>query len=222
MSRLFRTTQRNVVLPTRELIKTKGTDFRILSIISILSNVDNNTISGKNCRYTSNGKVNKNMKQICETLGMNTGQVARALRNLLKHESDEFRMVEKNIGGEVQYCYEINYDKGGFVKIPYNKLEKVLIGLGNNCIKLYCNLLWLCIEDGALTEKQLTQSYLLELMGLSKSSAKILKVATDTLVEVGLIKIRREWMVETKIIKGLPVSTTPKELLYYSIVVEED
>ena len=86
MSRLFRTTQRNVVLPTRELIKTKGTDFRILSIISILSNVDNNTISGKNCRYTSNGKVNKNMKQICETLGMNTGQVARALRNLLKQQ----------------------------------------------------------------------------------------------------------------------------------------
>lgn len=222
MSRLFKTKQKTVVLPTRELIKMKGTDFRILSIISILSNVDNNTLSGKNCRYTNNRKVNNNMKQICKTLGMNTGQVTRALRNLLKHESDEFSMVERKIGETVQYCYEIKYDKGGFVTIPYSKLEKVLIGLSNNCIKLYCNLLWLCVEDGSLVEKQLTQSYLLELMGLSKTSAKILKIATDTLVEHKLIKIRREWIVETKIVEGLPVSTTPKEILYYSIVVEED
>lgn len=222
MSRLFRTTQKTIVLPTKELIKTKSTDFRILAIISILSNVNNNTLSGKNCRYTSHRKVNSNMKQICKTLNMNTSQVARALRNLLKYESDEFRIVEKEVKGEIRHFYEIKYDKGGFVTIPYEKLEKVLIGLSNNCMKLYCNLLWLCVEDGALVERQLTQSYLLELMGLSKSSAKILKVATDTLVEVGLIKLRREWMVETKIVKGLPISTTPKELLYYSIVVEED
>lgn len=222
MSRLFKTTQKNVVLPTNELIKIKGTDFRILSIISILSNVDNNTLSGRNCRYTSNRKVNNNMKQICKTLGMNTGQVVRGLRNLLKHESDEFHVVEKEIKGEIQYFYEIKYSKGGFVTIPYEKLEQVLIGLGNNCLKLYSNLLWLCVKDGELTEKQLTQSYLLELMGLSKTSVKILKVATDTLVKQGLIKIRREWIVESKIIDGLPVVTTPKELLYYSIVTEEE
>ena len=221
MSRAFKTIQRDIVLPTSELIKIKGTDFRILSIISILSNVENNTISGENYRYTSNNKVNSNMKQICETLDMNTGQVLRALRNLLKYESDEFRIVEKEVNGEIQYFYEIKYYKGGFVKIPYDKLEKMLKGLNSNCIKLYCNLLWLCVEDGALVEKQLTQSYLLELMGLSRSSTKTLKVATDTLIEQGLIRIRREWVVESKIVDGLPVVTTPKELIFYSIVTEE-
>ena len=222
MSRLFKTTQRNIVLPTKELIKVKGTDFRLLAIFSILSNVSNNTISGKNCRYISNRKVNNNMKQICKVLGMNTGQVTRGLNNLLKHKSNEFRIVEKEIDGKLQYCYEISYDKGGFVTIPYNTLEKVLIGLGNNCIKLYANLLWLCVEDGEFVERQLTQSFLLEQMGLSKSSTKILKVATDTLVKQGLIRTRREWIVETDIKDGVLKTTTPKELLYYSIIMEED
>ena len=222
MSRLFRTSQKNIVIPTKELIKIKGTDFRVISIISMISNVDNNTLSGKNCRYTSSRKVNNNMQQICKTLNMNTGQVARGLRNLLKHESDEFRIIEKEVNGEVQHFYEIKYDKGGFVTIPYEKLEKVIIGLSNNCIKLYSNVLWLCVENGEFVEKQITQAHLLELMGLSKSSAKILKVATDTLIKQGLIETRREWIVESKIVDGLPVSTSPKEILHYSIVTERE
>ena len=104
--------------------------------------------------------------------------------------------------------------------ISRKKLERVTMGLSNNCKKLYFNLLELCEEDGKLVEKQLTQAYLLELMGLSETSTKILKVVTDTLVKQGLIKIRREWKVEVKEKDGLPVVTTPQEILYYSIVTE--
>ena len=104
--------------------------------------------------------------------------------------------------------------------ISRKKLEMVTMGLSNNCKKLYFNLLELCEEDGKLVEKQLTQAYLLELMGLSETSTKILKVVTDTLVKQGLIKIRREWKVEVKEKYGLPVVTTPKEILYCSIVIE--
>ena len=104
--------------------------------------------------------------------------------------------------------------------ISRKKLEMVTMGLSNNCKKLYFNLLELCEEDGKLVEKQLTQAYLLELMGLSETSTKILKVVTDTLVKQGLIKIRREWKVEVKEKDGLPVVTTPKEILYCSIVIE--
>lgn len=110
--------------------------------------------------------------------------------------------------------------KGYFGTISRKKLERVTIGLSNNCKKLYLNLLELCEEDGELVEKQLTQAYLLELMGLSEISTKILKVVTDTLVKQGLIKIRREWKVEVEEKDGLPVVTTPKEILYYSIVAE--
>ena len=104
--------------------------------------------------------------------------------------------------------------------ISRKKLERVTMGLSNNCKKLYFNLLELCEEDGKLVEKQLTQAYLLELMGLSETSTKILKVVTDTLVKQGLIKIRREWKVEVEEKDGLPVVTTPQEILYYSIVTE--
>lgn len=111
-------------------------------------------------------------------------------------------------------------NKGYFRIISRKKLERVTMGLSNNCKKLYLNLLELCEEDGKLVEKQLTQAYLLELMGLSETSTKVLKVVTDTLVKQGLIKIRREWKVEVKEKDGLPVVTTPKEILYCSIVAE--
>lgn len=110
--------------------------------------------------------------------------------------------------------------KGDFGTISRKKLERVTIGLSNNCKKLYLNLLELCEEDGELMEKQLTQAYLLELMGMSETYTKILKVATDTLIQQKLIKVRREWKVEVEEKDGLPVVTTPKEILYYSIVVE--
>ena len=65
---LVRTTQNNVVVPTKELIKNKNTDFRVLLSISTISNVDNTTISGSNSRYCSIRKVYRNMYKLCNCL----------------------------------------------------------------------------------------------------------------------------------------------------------
>lgn len=218
MSKKIKKRQRDVILPTGELIKIKGSDFRLLSIISMLGEVENNIISGERYIYTSHENFNKNIKWICKILNMKLGQVLKILRKLLKYESHEFCVVEKEVKGEKQYFYKIKCKEYKFVNVPYEKLEIMITELDSNCIKLYCNLLWLCVEDEEYIERQVTQPHLLELMGLSRKSIKIIKSTTDKLVEYGLIKVRRDWIVDTKFSNGIPVVTTPKEVLYYSIV----
>lgn len=216
---LFTTTQNNVILPTKELIREKNTDFRTLLSISAISNVDDITKAGNNNRYCSIRKVDRNMDKLCKSIGISASQFRKHLRALLKHNTDEFKIIEKDYNGEKVLCYEINYVAGGFVNIPMNKVETLIIGLSNNCIKLYSNLLWLCTKDSEFIERELTQPYLLELMGLSKSSDKILKIATDTLEKVGLIKTRKVWESETILIDGMPQGSKPRSKIYYSIVV---
>ena len=219
--RIFNTTQNTVVLPTKELIKIKNTDFRVLLGISTISNVDDITKSGANTRYVSLKKVDRNMDKLCEQINISPSQFRKHMRTLLKNNSDEFKIVDREHNGEVVKCYEINYTEGGFITIPYAKVEKLIIGLSNNCIKLYSNLLWLCQKDGKFIEKHISQETLLELMGLSKTSDKTLKIVTETLEECKLIKTEKRWMSKTIINnEGLPVGDNAKPHIYYSIITE--
>lgn len=218
--RLFKTTQNSIVVPTKTLIKQKNTDFRVLSAISVLSNVDDYTSRGENTRYASIRKVDKNMNDMCKAIGISSSQFRKHLRALLKHNTEEFKLVEREYNNNKVMCYEINYSAGEFVTIPVDKVEKLLMGLSNNCIKLYANLLWLCVsKNGEYIERELTQPYLLELMGLSKSTDKALKVATEVLEECKFIKTRKVWESETIIKNGMPVGSKPKSKIYYSIVL---
>lgn len=211
-------TQNTVVLPTKELIKIKGTDFRVLLGLSTISNVDNFTKSGANTRYVSLKKVDRNMDKLCKQINISPSQFRKHMRTLLKKNSDEFKIVDVDYNGEVVKCYEINYVESGFVTIPYDKVEKSLIGLSNNCIKLYSNLLWLCKKDGEFIDRHISQENLLELMGLSKNSERILRAATETLEECNLIKTKKVWESETILNEEcLPIGTSPKSKIYYSI-----
>lgn len=219
--RIFNTTQNTVVLPTKELIKIKNTDFRVLLGISTISNVDNFTKSGANTRYVSLKKVDRNMDKLCEQINISPSQFRKHMRTLLKNNSDEFKIVDREHNGEVVKCYEINYVEGGFITIPYAKVEKLIIGLSNNCIKLYSNLLWLCQKDGKFIDKEISQIFLLELMGLTHGSERILKIATETLEECNLIKTKKVWESESILNdEGLPIGSSPKRKIYYSIVTE--
>lgn len=219
--RIFNTTQNTVVLPTKELIKIKNTDFRVLLGLSTISNVDNVTKSGANTRYVSLKKVDRNMDKLCEQINISPSQFRKHMRTLLKNNSDEFKIVDREHNGEVVKCYEINYVEGGFITIPYAKVEKLIIGLSNNCIKLYSNLLWLCQKDGKFIDKEISQIFLLELMGLTHGSERILKIATETLEECNLIKTKKVWESESILNdEGLPIGSSPKRKIYYSIVTE--
>lgn len=219
--RIFNTTQNTVVLPTKELIKMKNTDFRVLLGLSTISNVDNFTISGANTRYVSLKKVDRNMDKLCKQINISPSQFRKHMRTLLKNNSDEFKIVDRDYNGEVVKCYEINYTEGGFITIPYAKVEKLIIGLSNNCIKLYSNLLWLCQKDGEFIDRHISQENLLELMGLSKTSDKTLKIVTETLEECNLIKTKKVWESESILNdEGLPIGSSPKSKIYYSIVTD--
>lgn len=216
--RIFNTTQNTVVLPTKELIKMKNTDFRVLLGLSTISNVDNFTISGANTRYCSIRKVDRNMNKLCKCIGITPSQFRKHLRTLLKHNTDEFKLIEKEYNGEKVLCYEINYTEGGFITIPYNKIESILVGGSNNCIKLYANLLWLCTKDDEFIERELTQDYLAELMGVN--TPRIVRIATEWLEGANLIKTEKRWESETILVDGMPRGSKPISKIYYSIVTE--
>lgn len=214
------TNQSSVVIPTKELIGIKGTDFRVITAISTISNVENNTLVGKNKRYVSLGKVDKNMDELCEAVGISQSQFRKHLRALVKHNSNEFKIVEKEFNGKNIRCYEMEYNKGGFVNIPIDKVESLLTGGSNNCIKLYANLLWLCNSDGEFVERELTQNYLAKTMGLSPNMDRVVRIATKWLEGAGLIQTRKIWENETIIDEnGLPKGSKPKNKIFYSIII---
>lgn len=72
------------------------------------------------------------------------------------------------------------------------KLKDVLLALGNNHIKLYFNLLWLCRKDDTYFRDYISQSIFTELIGLNlrlnSHSKNIIKFSTQVLSNEGLIK----------------------------------
>ena len=212
------TNQSSIVIPTKELIGIKGTDFRVITALSVISNVENNTLAGSNKRYISFGKVDRNMEELCKAVGVSQSQFRKHLRALVKHKSNEFKVVEKDYNDRKVKCYEIEYDKGGFVNVPVDKVESLLAGGSNHCIKLYANLLWLCNQDGEFVERELTQGHLATLMGLSSNMDRVVRIATKWLEGAGLIQTRKVWDSGTIVDEyGLPMGSKPKTKIFYSI-----
>ena len=127
-----------------------------------------------------------------------------------------------NDKGDSVNCYEINYESGGFVTIPKTKAERCLLSLGNNPVKLYCNLLWLCQFDGKFKPTHIPQQNLATLMGLSPNSDKTIRACTQTLINQDLIEATKIKETVTTIDKnGFPISQV-REKIYYNIIVEEE
>ena len=144
----FNTSQTNVVIPTKDLIKHKDVDFRVLLGISGISNCDDPYKEGDNERYVSLNKLDRRAKDMCETIGIEISNFNKKLRTIIKKKSNEFKVVERQgLNNTKVKCYQIDYEAGGFITIPVTKAERCLLTLGNNPIKLYCNLLWLCQKN---------------------------------------------------------------------------
>lgn len=89
----------------------------------------------------------------------------------------------------------------------------------SNSIKLYANLLWLCVRHGEYVERELTQDYLAELMGLSPKTQKAVRVATNNLKDLDLINTKKVWESDTIIKNGMPMGNKPVSKIYYSIIL---
>lgn len=220
----FDTTQNNVVIPTKDLIKHKDCDFRIILGISGLSNCDDVTKEGDNSRYITFDKLDRRARSMCKTIGIDISNFNKKIRTLVKKKSNEFKIVERPGANNTKVrCYEIAYESGGFVTIPVDKAERCLLTLGNNPIKLYCNLLWLCQCDGEFKPTHVPQKTLATLMGLSPTSEKIVRASMQTLINNDLIEVTKIKEVCTSIDKeGLPVSQTREKYLYNIIVDNEE
>ena len=156
-------------------------------------------------------KVNRNIKELSEVLGISVSMLRKHISTLKKMNVEQFLLEEYN--GKL--VYRLNYaDSEGknFVTVPMDKIPLLLNGLSNNCIKLYTVLLWACRTG----EKALTQDWLAEQIGLSKKTKRAIKDNIDVLEKCGLIKVRREYNVKHKLNDGeLTGYREPK--YYYSI-----
>lgn len=219
----FNTGQTNIVMPTSYLIKQKNSDFRIVLAISGISNCDNVKERGENTRYVTTKKLDRHTNSICNTIGIEPGTFIKNIRKMLKHKSDEFKLTQRyGVNGTLVWCYQIDYEAGGFVTIPIRKAERCLLALGNNPIKLYCNLLWLCQRDGEFFRNHIPQSVLAELMGLSPRSENIVKASMQTLINEDLIKVTKVTERITNVNEDNIPYYTITEKLYYEIIVDEE
>lgn len=196
--RMLNTTQNNIVVPTGDLIRNKKVDLRVVACVSAISNVDNCARTGNNTRYTTIKKINNHLEIIANMLKLDRPKVIKRIRDIADLGSEEFINKKREHNGETVSCIEMKYGSGGFVTLEYIDIEFLTSSLSNNAFKLYINLLWLCIdkETNKYVERQLTQPFLLEKMGLSKSSTKILKKAEDELIEMDLIEVKTRWEFE--------------------------
>lgn len=192
----------------KDFITNKKVDYRVYTSISAMSNRSRDK-QGE--RYIYLDKVNRNIKELSEVLGISVSMLRKHISTLKKMNVEQFLLEEYN--GKL--VYRLNYaDSEGknFVTVPMDKIPLLLNGLSNNCIKLYTVLLWACRTG----EKALTQDWLAEQIGLSKKTKRAIKDNVDVLEKCGLIKVRREYNVKHKLNDGeLTGYREPK--YYYSI-----
>ena len=192
----------------KDFITNKKVDYRVYTSISAMSNRSRDK-QGE--RYIYLDKVNRNIKELSEVLGISVSMLRKHISTLKKMNVEQFLLEEYN--GKL--VYRLNYaDSEGknFVTVPMDKIPLLLNGLSNNCIKLYTVLLWACRTG----EKALTQDWLAEQIGLSKKTKRSIKDNIDVLEKCGLIKVRREYNVKHKLNDGeLTGYREPK--YYYSI-----
>lgn len=178
----------------KDFVSNRKVDYRVYTSLSAMSNREPDEY-GK--RYIYLDKVDKNLKELSEILGISRSMLQKHIRALRKMNVEQFLLEEHN--GKL--VYRLNYsDSEGknFVTVPMDKIPLLLNGLSNNCIKLYTVLLWACRTG----EKALTQSWLAEQIGLSKRTEKAIKDNIAVLEKCGLIKVRKEFEVKHRIEHG--------------------
>lgn len=217
----FKTTQTNVPIPTKELMKSKKCDFRIYAVICMLSNVDNCKREGSNVRYTSLYKFDKNLNSISEVLGLTKSKIRSELNRLLEQNSYECSLIVREYENQNVDCVQMAYGDGGFVLVPVDVLQNSLLKISNIALKMFLNLLWLCYSkaDFGYKETLVYQDTLLKCMGYKPTSRKLITDAGKELEAAGLISVRRGYDCKTVVVDGKIVATTPKKQCFYNILI---
>lgn len=180
--------KRNIVIPTgekSELIKDKNIDFRVLCAISILSNCEDITKEGNNERYCDIEKIKRNSIRMAKKIGMSTKDFIEKTNTILNYENKKY-FYQSTATEDEKTIHYINmaYEKGEFTVVPLKIVEDKLLKLTNSQLKLFLTINWIC--KGKKT--QITDSYLLECLGLSKNSREQIRRMSNKLIEKGLLE----------------------------------
>ena len=149
---------------------------------------------------------------MAKIMGVSKRTVNRNINALLK--TGLLELIDTKNG----CAYKFNYKKDNkfFVEIE-NEIMKELIHTSTNVIATYV-LMKYHLKDGA---KRMTQEFIAEEIGLSKSCRTAVRQITKILAKLGLIIIHKRYEQESvKTEKGIKV--IPREILIYELVDFED
>lgn len=162
-------------------------------------------------RYLYYNKLDK--EEMAGTMRVSKRTVNRNISALIKTGLIETIETPNGI------AYKFNYKKDNkyFVEIE-NDIMKELIHTSTNVIATYV-LMKYHLKDGA---KRMTQEFIAEEIGLSKSSAKIVRQVTKILAKLGLIIIHKRFEQETIKMNNGQIRVIPKEILIYELTEYKD
>lgn len=185
----MKTTQKNIVIPTGELIKNKEIDYRVLCALSLISNVDDNTIEGDNIRYCKSSRINNNIDNISRATNIRRRQTIEKMIKIINHNKDCLFRRDNMENGE--YELEIHYKKGCFVTIPKKIVEDKLLKLTDTQLKIFITIWWNYTINNK-KEVAITNEYILKSIGLSENSKTLVTKNCKILEEKNLIQTRIE------------------------------
>ena len=219
----WRTTQSNIVVPSKHINSTKKPPISTVIGFSAMSGKQGvNTIdgTGKGARIMSIKRINKLYKNLTETRKIKPRTIESHIRKLIKLKTKEFEFVtlETPQGSEEQY-YRLDYSDG-FVLIDLRIMHYMFTCYSDNIIQAYIVFLWTC-KNGCWA--QLTREQMAQHLGLTQHSDKQAKIIMDKLVLDGFIEQRTQYhgvQVVDKI-TGIPKTITMPYYEYRVVSIDE-
>ena len=191
----------------RERIKDKN--LLTYSAMMIQSNWSDEDLDER--RYVYYNKLNK--EEMSDIMQVSMRTINRNISALIK--TGLLETIETPSG--IAYKFNYKKDNNQYVQIE-NDIMKELVHTSTNVIATYV-LMKYHLKDGI---KQMTQEYIAEEIGLSKSSRKLIEPITKILAKLGLIMIHRRFEKETLKMANGQIKVIPKECIYYELVTHED
>ena len=218
----WRTTQSNIVVPSKHINSTKKPPISTVIGVSAMSGKQGvNTIdgTGKGARIMSIKRINKLYKNLTETRKIKPRTIESHIRKLIKLKTKEFEFVtlETPQGSEEQY-YRLDYSDG-FVLIDLRVMHYMFTCYSDNIIQAYIVFLWNCRNGWS----QLTREQMAQHLGLTQHSDKQAKIIMDKLVLDGFIEQRSKYQGVQVVDKvtGIPKTITKPYYEYRVVTLDE-
>lgn len=192
-----------------DIIQDKKFPYKLYAKITLESN--RNEVEEH--RYIKNSKLKSDeMKEQLKAIGISESTFKRQMNKLRKY-TDVIELVQLEDG----VAYKIKYkdcDNRNYVLVNAEKLRIIINSCNDTCLKIYMVLLYTCNNE---TETQVTQEWLLNKVGLSKSSRQVIHDCLYML-DKKVILVRSEVVMNESINKNGEVNKNIKKKNYIKLI----